>query len=302
MLVVASGLVLGTGLILTLLTERTADYFAWTIKPPLTAAFLGAGYLASVGFQLVAAREREWARARVAVTATLVFTVLTTVATFLHFDRFNHDSDQALALLVTWAWIAIYVGVPPVMTFLLVRQLRVPGRDPPRSASFPPGFRLVLGLQSAVMIVLGAMLFLAPAATADVWPWQLTPLTAQTLGGWFALPGVTALVMGLDGRWTAIRITLESQLIGLALILLGTVRAWDDVDTSNAIAYVFVAGIAALFVSLLALEWSMLGRKPPAEREGFEPSDEVDPRHTISSRARSAAPAPLLERGTGYRA
>jgi response regulator of citrate/malate metabolism len=33
-----------------------------------------------------------------------------------------------------------------------------------------------------------------------------------------------------------------------------------------------------------------------AEREGFEPSDEVDPRHTISSRARSAAPAPLLER------
>ena len=27
----------------------------------------------------------------------------------------------------------------------------------------------------------------------------------------------------------------------------------------------------------------------PAEREGFEPSDEVDPRHTISSRARSAA-------------
>jgi len=32
------------------------------------------------------------------------------------------------------------------------------------------------------------------------------------------------------------------------------------------------------------------------EREGFEPSDEVDPRHTISSRARSAAPAPLQAR------
>src|SRR5688572_16938611 len=35
--------------------------------------------------------------------------------------------------------------------------------------------------------------------------------------------------------------------------------------------------------------------RPETEREGFEPSDEVDPRHTISSRARSAAPAPLLE-------
>src|SRR3954470_10817670 len=31
----------------------------------------------------------------------------------------------------------------------------------------------------------------------------------------------------------------------------------------------------------------------PTEREGFEPSDEVDPRHAISSRARSTAPAPL---------
>src|SRR4051794_20090845 len=35
-----------------------------------------------------------------------------------------------------------------------------------------------------------------------------------------------------------------------------------------------------------------------AEREGFEPSDEVDPRHTISSRARSAAPAPLPASGS----
>ncbi len=30
-----------------------------------------------------------------------------------------------------------------------------------------------------------------------------------------------------------------------------------------------------------------------AEREGFEPSNEVNPRYAISSRARSAAPAPL---------
>ena len=30
-----------------------------------------------------------------------------------------------------------------------------------------------------------------------------------------------------------------------------------------------------------------------AEREGFEPSNEVDPRYAISSRARSTAPAPL---------
>src|SRR4051794_26047014 len=34
-------------------------------------------------------------------------------------------------------------------------------------------------------------------------------------------------------------------------------------------------------------------RRRATEREGFEPSDEVDPRHAISSRARSTTPAPL---------
>ena len=69
---------------------------------------------------------------------------------------------------------------------------------------------------------------------------------------------MTALMMGLDGRWSAIRITLESQLIGLALILLGTARAWHAIDTSNALAFVFVVGICALFASLFALEGYML--------------------------------------------
>src|SRR5262249_52121139 len=126
--------------------------------------------------------------------------------------------------------------------------------EPPLPAFVRPALLVVGGVQSVVALVL----LLWPSAMIEHWPWHLTPLTAQTLGGWFALPGVTALMMGLDGRWSAIRITLESQLIGLALILLGTARAWEDVDTSNSLAYVFVAGIAALFAALLALEWQMV--------------------------------------------
>ena len=126
---------------------------------------------------------------------------------------------------------------------------------------------MVGAFQSIVALVL----LLSPSTMIEVWPWLLTPLTAQTLGGWFALPGVTALMMGLDGRWSAIRITLESQLIGLALILVGTARAWDDVDTANGLASVFVAGIAALFVALLALECWMVayGRSRSASQAAW---------------------------------
>jgi hypothetical protein len=45
------------------------------------------------------------------------------------------------------------------------------------------------------------------------------------------------------------------------VLLLGTARAWQDVDTANALAYVFVAGIAGLFAALLAVECAMVARE-----------------------------------------
>jgi hypothetical protein len=136
-----------------------------------------------------------------------------------------------------------------------------PGTPEPGEPPLPPHVRPLLLTVGALQSALALVLLLFPAAMIAHWPWTLTPLTAQTLGGWFALPGVTALMMGWDGRWSAIQITLESQLIGLGLILLGTARAWEDVDTSNPLAYVFAGGIAALFLTLLALRTWMLARR-----------------------------------------
>lgn len=249
MLVVAAGLVLGTGLILMLLTRRTGEFFAWTIEPPLTAAFLGAGYLASVGFQLVAAREPLWAAARVAVTATLVFTTLTTIATLLHFDRFHTDSSEPGALLVTYAWIAVYVGVPPVMSVLLVRQLRGAGADPPRVAPFGAGFRVILGLQAAVMVTLGAALFVAPVATAELWPWQLTPLTARAVGAWLFGLGVAAAHSLAENDWARVRPT-AAGVLGLGIFhLIALARFGGDVDWDAASAWIY----AGFLVSVLAV-------------------------------------------------
>jgi hypothetical protein len=93
-----------------------------------------------------------------------------------------------------------------------------------------------------------------------------TPLTAAVLGGWFALPGAVALMMAIDGRWSAARITLESQLIGLGLILVAVVRAWDEFDTSEPAAYLFAAGIAALFVGLAVFYFAMLTRQRVSTR------------------------------------
>ena len=72
-LYVASFLVLSVGISLYLLTGKTDVYFSWTINPPLTAAFLGARYLAAFPLELFSARERIWARTRPAVPGGWVF-------------------------------------------------------------------------------------------------------------------------------------------------------------------------------------------------------------------------------------
>jgi hypothetical protein len=163
----------------------------------------------------------------------------------------------------------LYVTTPVLVPVVWWRNRATdPGTPEPGELPLPRLVRPVLLAVGAVQTVVALVLLLSPSTMIEHWPWLLTPLTAQTLGGWFALPGVTALMMGLDGRWSAIRITLESQLIGLALILLATARAWEDVETSNALARLFVAGITGLFIALLVLECVMVNR----ERAGRRPA------------------------------
>jgi hypothetical protein len=235
--------------------DDTRHWFAWDVQPTITPLIMGAGYIAGAYFFVRVARETRWHRIQVGFLPVTAFTLFMAIGTFNHLDRF------ATAHVAFWIWVGLYVITPILVPLTWWRNRATDPRTPEPGEPPLPGFvRQSLLTVGAVQSAVALVLLLSPSTMIEHWPWQLTPLTAQTLGGWFALPGVTALMMGLDGRWTAIRITLESQLIGLALILLATIRAWDDLDTSNAIAYVFMVGIAGLFVSLLALEWYMLAR------------------------------------------
>jgi hypothetical protein len=236
--------------------DDTRHWFAWDVQPTITPLIMGAGYIAGAYFFVRVARETRWHRIQVGFLPVTAFTLFMAIGTFAHLDRF------AEAHVAFWIWVVLYVATPVLVPLAWWRNRATdPGTAGPGEPPLPGFVRPLLLTAGAVQSAVALVLLLFPSTMIAHWPWHLTPLTAQTLGGWFALPGVTALMMGLDGRWTAIRITLESQLIGLGLIVLGTIRAWDDVDTSNALAYVFVAGIAGLFVSLLALEWFMLGRE-----------------------------------------
>jgi hypothetical protein len=246
--------------------DDTRHWFAWDVQPRITPLIMGAGYIAGAYFFVRVALETRWHRIQVGFLPVTAFTLFMAIGTFNHLDRF------ATAHVAFWIWVGLYVTTPILVPLAWWRNRATdPGTPEPGEPPLPGVVRPVLLVAGAAQSAVALVLLLSPATMIEHWPWQLTPLTAQTLGGWFALPGVTALMMGLDGRWSAIRITLESQLIGLALILLATARAWDVVDTSNALAYVFVAGIAGLFLALLALECVMLApvRAPRGTHPGL---------------------------------
>ena len=63
----------GTGIGLFVAPGRTAAYWAWTIKAPLSAAFFGAGYIGAALALWRALHEHEWRRTR--IVAVLAFTL-----------------------------------------------------------------------------------------------------------------------------------------------------------------------------------------------------------------------------------
>jgi hypothetical protein len=181
-----AALALIAGVLLFVLSEDTDRFFSWTIKPPLTAAFLGASYWAACILITWAARQPLWVRARATMPPVLVIAVLLLIATLIHLDRFHLDS------IFGWFWLIVYLIVPPALVFVLARQLREPGSDSARGRRLPPVLRLVLVFQAATMLALGVALFAAPADADGLWPWQLTPLTARAVGAFLTGFGVAA--------------------------------------------------------------------------------------------------------------
>lgn len=254
---VAGALVLVVGTSLFFFPDRTDRNFAWTIATPLTAAFLGAGYLAAVVLEWVTARERVWARARLAVSPVLVFTCLTLVVTLVHRDRFHFGpAHPFVTRLGTWLWTAIYVTVPVVMVVLLVRQRRAAGADPPRDRPLPAWMRIALGGQGALLLVGGVALLVAPLEMEWLWPWPITALTGRAMAAWLVGIGVGMVHALAENDLGRVRVGGVSN-VAIALLQLMALARYPDDVTSVAGASVYVLFLALMLgvgVSILALD------------------------------------------------
>jgi hypothetical protein len=215
-------------------SNHTATRFAWAIKPPLTAAFMGAGYVAAAVLAFLAARERFLAHARIAIPVTVVFSLLTLAATFAHFDRFFTDR------LITWLWVVLYAAVPSLLIVFALRQLRTPGGDPPREAPLPRWARAVLGGQGLILLTLGTALYAAPQTVDVLWPWSLSALTGRIVGAWLVGLGLAALHGVWEGDWRRLRPGAASYTTFAALQLVNVARYPHTLDWGDIRAWLYV--------------------------------------------------------------
>ena len=232
-------------LILYLFPDDTERLFAWTINPRMTPLAMGAGYAAGAFFFTRTILANRWHHVGIGILPITIFSAAMGAATFLHWDRFNHDHITFVL------WTITYIVTPFLIPFIWFRnQVTDPGTMDAEDAVVPLPVRWIMGIAGIFQLAVGVFMFFWPEAAASIWPWSLTALTARVIGGWFALFGVGGVMIALEKRWSAARITLQGTLLYVTLVIIGVWRAWSDFDLSNALTWAYVGMLAISIVGI----------------------------------------------------
>ena len=229
---------------------ETDTRFAWPISPAMTPLLMGSGYFAGAYYFFRLALGRNWSHVGATLPAVAVFATVMLITTLIHWDRFTHDH------LTFYVWTVIYLIAPPLVIGIWYwNGKRDPGFAEAGADAVPIWTRAVVAGLGLGAMTLAAVLFFAPDAASDFWPWTVSPLTSRVLAGWFTLPAATLLLLALDARWSIWRVPLQTTVIWAALMLIGISRAWDDFNSGSLATWIFLVGVVLVAVPFLWYMW-----------------------------------------------
>ncbi len=242
--------------VLYIRSELAVDLFAWPIKPRFTAMLLGAAYLGGAIFFMSIIGARRWHAVSIGLPPIIVFVVMLIATTGIHWNLFSFDRIAAPV------WVAVYAAAGPLVAagFWLNRR-----HDPGADTDEPLVRFEIAWITGAVglgVVGLATLLFLVPDALAGVWPWHITPLSGRVIAAATVEPGVLAVGIAHDRRWSAVRLPLAAQLIALVAIVGATTARREDFDgPAISVALWWVGLILALAATAALLVGSGRARR-----------------------------------------
>jgi hypothetical protein len=240
--------------ILFLFPGQTRTLWGWTIRSRMSCMFMGGGYLAGALFFYRASLAKEWHRLGPGIIATTAFAGALGVATFLHWDEFNHDHVSF------WAWLVLYITTPLLLPVLYVKNRQFdPGTASPDDAPIPPWIRTTLTVMGAAQLLFAITLFVRPSLFQGDWPWTLSTVSARSLAGFASFPAITYLAFAFERRWSALRWPFETAIAGVTLIAVGALRSPGDFNDTT-LALVWRIGLFGALAYLVAV-WLTMRRR-----------------------------------------
>lgn len=254
---------------------RPADgiYFAWPVKPVLTALFLGAGFSLRSYFGFHLWREKLWYKLRWCIHGDFVFLSVLFITTWWHIDEMNwHVTNQGeglrlFCLLIAHIWVLAYT-FEPITVYLFSPH----GKDkeaaeapiPPELSEGPllPELKLVLLAVFYIGTLIAALFFFNPAFADTRWPWELNAMDARIMTAWPAACATWAITMYFMKDWAEVKIgvrALSLFFIALFVIWIFTYASYDQ-TRNNGISYGITTG--ALSLGMIYAYWRQWSARP----------------------------------------
>ena len=246
-----------------LLFPALGIYFAWHVRPELTAMFLGVGFILRSYFGYNLWRDKNWYNMRWSMNGDFAFLSVLFVTTWWHVLEMNwHVEDVSVALrifclVITHVWILAYTFEP--LTVFLLHPRDKEANEPVPAEFSEGGIQPVTRNILAAIFFLGAafwaILFISPEFANTRWPWELNAFDSRIMSAWFAGGSVWAVTMYFMQDWAEVKVGFRAILF----FVLGLLGVWivasprydlnhTEIANRQGLAYALTLGVVAVWM------------------------------------------------------
>ena len=256
-------------------------YFAWPVRPELTAVFLGCGFLlrSFYGFHLW--REKYWYKLRWIRQGDYAFLSVLFVTTWWHIYEMNWSLPgveryaplSLFCLAMAHIWMFAYTYEPITVYLLDPRGADKEAADAPVPESLSEGpiqpftKTTLLAIFYGGVLIFGLLFFDTTFANFR-WPWDLNAFDSRIMSAFAAGVAVWAVSMYHLKDWAEVKIGFQGICLFLPALFIMSITTmifhseWWVAGRNNALTFVLAAG--AITAMLLYSLWKQESARPKA--------------------------------------